>query len=42
MSPEPHNPGMALDLAWLETVRINLPAVLRLGGKYFVNNQILT
>ena len=29
MSPEPHNPGMALDLAWLETVRINLPAVLR-------------
>ena len=26
---EPHNPGMELDLAWLEKVRINLPAVKR-------------
>lgn len=43
MSPEPHNPGMALDLAWLETVRINLPAVLRraasLGTRRTVKQQ---
>ena len=29
MSVEPHNPGTELDLAWLEQVHINLPAVLR-------------
>ena len=29
MSDVPHNPGMALDLAWLEQVRVNLPAVKR-------------
>jgi len=43
MSPEPHNPGMELDLAWLETVRINLPAVLRraasLGTRRTVKQQ---
>ena len=30
----PHNPGVQLDLAWLEQVRINLPAVLRRAGSY--------
>jgi len=43
MSPQPHNPGMELDLAWLETVRINLPAVLRraasLGTRRTVKQQ---
>ena len=29
---EVHNPGMELDLAWLEQVRINLPAVQRRAG----------
>ena len=29
MSDVPHNPGMSLDLAWLEQVRVNLPAVKR-------------
>jgi len=32
MSPEPHNPGTKLDLAWLEQVQVNLPAVLRRAG----------
>jgi len=43
MSPEPHNPGIELDLAWLETVKINLPAVLRraatLGTRRTVKQQ---
>jgi len=43
MSPEPHNPGTQLDLAWLETVRVNLPAVLRraasLGTRRTVKQQ---
>ena len=30
----PHNPGQELDLAWLEEVRINLPAVLRRAATY--------
>ena len=29
---EAHNPGMELDLAWLEQVRVNLPAVKRRAG----------
>lgn len=39
----PHNPGMELDLAWLEKVRVNLPAVLRraasLGTRRTVKQQ---
>jgi len=39
----PHNPGMELDLAWLEQVRVNLPAVKRrvdsLGGRRTVKQQ---
>jgi len=39
----PHNPGMELDLAWLEQVRINLPAVKRrvdsLAGRRTVKQQ---
>ena len=40
---EVHNPGMDLDLAWLEMVRVNLPAVKRraetLGTKRTVKMQ---
>ena len=40
---EVHNPGMNLDLAWLERVKINLPAVKRraetLGTKRTVKMQ---
>jgi len=43
MSPEPHNPGTKLDLAWLEQVSINLPAVQRraatLGTRRTVKQQ---
>jgi len=43
MSVEPHNPGTELDLAWLEQVHINLPAVLRrastLGTRRTVKQQ---
>ena len=40
MSPEPHNPGTKLDLAWLEQVNINLPAVLRSDKDIFTINLI--
>jgi len=43
MSQEPHNPGTKLDLAWLEQVSINLPAVQRraatLGTRRTVKQQ---
>jgi len=43
MSQEPHNPGTKLNLAWLEQVRINLPAVQRraatLGTRRTVKQQ---
>jgi len=43
MSDVPHNPGMSLDLAWLEQVRVNLPAVKRraetLGTRRTVKQQ---
>jgi len=39
----PHNPGMELNLSWLEQVRVNLPAVKRrvesLGGRRTVKQQ---
>ena len=34
MTEGPHNPGQDLDLAWLEEVKINLPAVLRRAATY--------
>lgn len=40
---EVHNPGMSLDMAWLEKVKVNLPAVKRraetLGTKRTVKMQ---
>merc|ERR1712002_5446 len=43
MAISPNNPGMELDLSWLEKVRVNLPAVLRraatLGTKRTVKQQ---
>ena len=30
----PHNPGVELDLAWLERVQVNLPAVLRRAATF--------
>jgi len=43
MSDAPYNPGMDLDLAWLEKVKVNLPAVKRradtLGTKRTVKQQ---
>merc|ERR1719412_1722046 len=42
-TPTPDNAGIELDLAWLETVKINLPAVLRraatLGTRRTVKQQ---
>ena len=40
---KPHNPGIPLDLAWLESTRVNLPAVQRraatLGTRRTVKQQ---